>query len=100
LQRYVVKRLNQPYWVNTELYSTSQIQQYDTTYAPYQTIHHGILMSDRHQPVRLGVWTFYDRDFSAIEPYRSYINGSMAVAARFASIEVITQAAACPPRIA
>jgi hypothetical protein len=37
LQKYVVKQLKRPYWVNTELYSTAQIQQYDGTYAPYQT---------------------------------------------------------------
>ena len=33
LQRYVVKQLNQPYWVNTELYSTAQIERYRTTFA-------------------------------------------------------------------
>jgi hypothetical protein len=38
LQKYVVKQLKRPYWVNTELYSTAQIQQYETTNAPYQTI--------------------------------------------------------------
>jgi hypothetical protein len=94
LQRYVIKRLNQPYWVNTELYSTSQIQQYDTTYSPYQTIITGYWgainvtswaqgmcskWNTASQPTRLGVWTFYDRDVSPIEQYRSYINGSMAI---------------------
>jgi hypothetical protein len=93
LQKYVVKRLNQPFWVNTELYSTAQIQQYVTAYAPYQTIITGYWgASDipnwaqgmcakwnaALQPGRLGVWTFYDRDVSPIEQYRSYINGSMA----------------------
>ncbi|GAC1434732.1 MAG: hypothetical protein NVS1B11_04150 [Terriglobales bacterium] len=94
LQNYVVNQLKQQYWVNTELYSTAQIQQYDTTYAPYQTIITGYWgASDitswaqgmcsqwktALQPVRLGVWTFYDRDVSAIEEYRSYINKSMGV---------------------
>jgi hypothetical protein len=94
LQRYV-KRLHQPYWVNTELYSTAQIQQYGTTYSPYQTIITGSWgtsditswakgmcsqWNTALQPARLGVWTFYDRDVSPIEEYRSYINNSMAVA--------------------
>lgn len=93
LQKYVFT-LNQPYWVNTELYSTSQIQTYDTTYAPYQTIITGYwgasdittwaegmcsLWNAALQPARLGVWTFYDRDVPPIEEYRSYIDGSMAV---------------------
>jgi hypothetical protein len=93
LQKYVVSRLNQPYWVNTELYNTSQLQQYDNTYAPYQTIITGYSgASDTTtwargmcskwttalQPSRLGVWTFYDRDLATMEQYRSYINGSMA----------------------
>jgi hypothetical protein len=93
-QKYVIKHFNQPYWVDTELYSASQIQQYDTTYAPYQTIVTGYwgaaditswaqgMCSNWKlalQPVRLGVWTFYDRDVSPIEVYRSYINNSMAV---------------------
>ncbi len=96
LQKYAVNRLNQPYWVNTELYSASQIQQYDTTYAPYQTIVTGYWgatnitswaegmcskWNTASQPVRLGVWTFYDRDIPPnIEQYRSYINDTMAVA--------------------
>ncbi len=93
LQKYVVKRRHQSYWVNTELYSTAQIQQYDTTYAPYQTIITGYWgaaditswaqgmcakWNTALQPIRLGVWTFYDRDVSPIEEYRGYINGSMA----------------------
>lgn len=94
LQKYVVNRLHHPYWVNTELYSTAQIQQYDATYAPYQTIVTGYWgatditswaqdmcskWNTALQPVRLGVWTFYDPDFSTSELYRSYLNGSMAV---------------------
>ena len=94
LQKYVVNRLHQPYWVNTELYSTAQIQQYDTTYAPYQTIITGYWgatditswaqdmcskWNTALQPVRLGVWTFYDPDLSTSELYRSYLNGAMAV---------------------
>ena len=94
LQKYVVNRLHHPYWVNTELYSTAQIQQYDTTYAPYQTIITGYWgatditswaqdmcskWNTASQPVRLGVWTFYDPDLSTSELYRSYLNGSMAV---------------------
>jgi hypothetical protein len=93
LQTYVVTQLNQPYWVNTELYSAAQIQQYATTYAPYQTIITGYwgapdttnwaqgMCSNWNmalQPAFLGVWTIYDRDISPIEDYRSYINGSMA----------------------
>jgi hypothetical protein len=93
LQRYVVKQLKRPYWVNTELYSTAQIQQYDTTYAPYQTIITGYWgasdvtswaqgtcakWNTAQQPVRLGVWTLYDQDLANSELYRSYINGSMA----------------------
>jgi hypothetical protein len=93
LQRYVVKQLKRPYWVNTELYSTAQIQQYGTTYAPYQTIITGYWgasditawsqgmcakWNTALQPIRLGVWTFYDQDLANSELYRSYINGSMA----------------------
>ncbi len=100
MQNYVTKRLSQPYWVNTELYSTSQIQQYDNTYAPYQTIITGFWgasditswaqgmcsqWNTAQQPVRLGVWTFYDRDVSPIEYYRSYINSQMAVAGSICS---------------
>jgi len=92
LQQYV-KSLSQPFWVNTELYSTAQIQRYATTYAPYQTIITGywgatdttgwaqgmcLKWNTALQPARLGVWTFYDRDVSPIELYRAYINGSMA----------------------
>jgi len=94
LQKYVVNQLHHPYWVNTELYSTAQIQQYDATYAPYQTIitgHWGATeitswaqdmcskWNTALQPVRLGVWTFSDPDLSTSELYRSYLNGSMAV---------------------
>ena len=43
LQKYVVNQLKRPYWVNTELYSTTQIQQYYSTYTPYQTIITGLL---------------------------------------------------------
>lgn len=93
LQRFVVKRLNRPYWVNTELYSTSQITQYATTYSPYQTVITGYWGAPdittwaqgmcgqwtlALSPTRLGVWTFYDRDVSPIEEYRGYINASMA----------------------
>ena len=85
LQRYVVKQFKRPYWVNTELYSTAQIQQYDTTYSPYQTIITGYWgASDTTswaqgmcakwntalQLVRLGVWTFYDQDLASSELYR------------------------------
>ncbi len=93
LQSYVVKQLKRPYWVNTELYSTAQIQQYYKTYAPYQTIITGYWgASDvagwaqgmcanwktAMQPVRLASWTFYDQDLGSSEDYRAYINGSMA----------------------
>jgi hypothetical protein len=94
LQTYVETQFNRPYWVNTELYSTAQIQMYATTYAPYQTIITGYWgatditnwaegmcakWNTALQPVRLGVWPFFDRDVVPIEQYRSYINGSMAV---------------------
>ena len=93
LQQYVVKEFKQPYSVNTELYSTAQIQQYKVTYAPYQTIITGYRGASNvadwargmcakwktaSQPDRLGVWTFYDHDVSGGEQYRSYIDGSMA----------------------
>ncbi len=93
LQQYVARELNQPYWVNTELYSTAQIERYRTTYAPYQTIitgfHGATSVADwargmcakwktALQPDRLGVWTFSDHDLSKSESYRAYINGSMA----------------------
>jgi hypothetical protein len=93
LQKYVVKQVKRPYWVNTELYSTAQIQQYATTYAPYQTVITGYWgasdaanwaqgmcakWNTAAQPVRLGAWTFYDQDLAGAELYRSYINGSMA----------------------
>lgn len=94
LQQYVINSLHRHYWVNTELYSTAQIQQFYTLYAPYQTVITGYWgASDATswaqgmcaawnvalRPVRLGVWTFYDRDVPTMEEYRSYINGSMAV---------------------
>jgi len=93
LQKYAIQ-LGQPYWVNTELYTVSQLQQYSATYAPYQTIITGYWgasditgwaqgmcskWNTALHPGRLGAWTFYDRDISPIELYRSYINGSMAV---------------------
>jgi hypothetical protein len=93
LQKYAIQ-LGQPYWVNTELYTASQLQQYGATYAPYQTIITGFWGATdiagwaqgmcskwniASQPVRLGAWTLDDRDISPIELYRSYINGSMAV---------------------
>jgi hypothetical protein len=93
LQQFAIKRL-QAYWVNTELYSTSQIKQYGATYAPYQIIITGYwgatditswaqgmcsIWNTALHPAGLGAWTFYDRDVSPIEEYRSYINGSMAV---------------------
>jgi hypothetical protein len=93
LQKYVATQLKLPYWVNTELYSTAQLQQYDTTYAPYQTIITGYWgagdiaswargmcanWNNGLHPARLGAWTFYDPDLSNSESYRSYINGTMA----------------------
>jgi hypothetical protein len=94
-QSYVVNQLHKPYWVNTELYSTSQIQQYYNTYTPYQTIITGYWHASNirnwargmcsqwntaAQPARLGVWTFDDRDVDPpYELYRSYINRKMAV---------------------
>lgn len=93
LQSYVVTQLKRPYWVNTELYSDAQLQKYDTTYGPYQTIITGFWgASDITswaqglcakwnlglEPAQLGIWTFYDRDLPNPESYRSYINGSMA----------------------
>lgn len=93
LQQFAIKR-SQAYWVDTELYSTSQIQQYGATYSPYQIIVTGYWgatditswaqgmcpkWNTALQPARLGAWTFYDRDVSPIEEYRSYLNGSMAV---------------------
>jgi hypothetical protein len=93
LQSFAIKKQKRPYWVNTELYSTAQIQQYGTAYSPYQTIVTGYWgatdttswatgmcakWNTASRPDRLGVWTFYDRDVSPIEMYRSYINGEMA----------------------
>lgn len=92
VQAYV-EGLGLPYWVNTELYSDSQIQTYDSLYAPYQTIITGTWgattidgwaqgmcskWKTASQPARLGVWTFYDRDVDPPELYRSYIEGQMA----------------------
>jgi hypothetical protein len=93
LQKYATSQLNRPFWVNTELYSTAQLLQYRSTYAPYQTVITGYwgasdISSWAHgmcanwntavQPVRLGTWTFYDMDLTGSELYRSYINGGMA----------------------
>ncbi|HLJ79227.1 MAG TPA: hypothetical protein VKT75_17550 [Acidobacteriaceae bacterium] len=93
LQRYVVKQLRQPYWVNTELYSTSQIQQNYSTYAPYQTIITGYWgatdittwargmcanWNTAASPARLASWTFDDIDVGTAEQYRAYLNGAMA----------------------
>jgi hypothetical protein len=93
LQNFAINKQKRKYWVDTELYSTAQIQQYGELYAPYQTIVTGYWgASDivswaagicaqwniALQPERLGVWTFYDRDISPLELYRAYINGEMA----------------------
>jgi hypothetical protein len=93
LQTYVVNQLKRPYWVNTELYSTAQIQQYYSTYAPYQTIITGYWgasdvtswaqgmcahWNTAAQPLRFASWTFYDQDLAGSELYRAYINGGMA----------------------
>ncbi len=93
LQTYVTKTLGKPYWVNTELYSTDQIQANATTYLPYQTIINGFYGADNPaawaqgmcanwqtagQPEQFGFWNFYDRDVAPVEAYRAYINGSMA----------------------
>ena len=93
LQKNVVTQLKRPYWVNTELYSTAQIQQYYATYAPYQTVITGYWgasdisswakgmcanWNTAAQPARLASWTFYDQDLGSSESYRAYINGAMA----------------------
>ena len=93
LQKYVVSQLKRPYWVNTELYSTTQIQANYSTYAPYQTIITGYWgasdvaswakgmcanWNTAAQPVRFASWTFYDMDLTSSESYRAYINGGMA----------------------
>lgn len=93
MQKYVVNSLKRPYWVNTELYSTAQLQANYSTYAPYQTIITGFWGANDvaswgqgmcgkwktgAQPPRLGAWTFYDMDLSGAEEYRAYINGGMA----------------------
>ncbi len=93
LQDYVTQTLGQPYWVNTELYSSAQIQQYATTYSPYQTVITGYYgatttaawaqgmctnWKTAAQPGTLGLWNFSDRDVAPIELYRAYINGAMA----------------------
>jgi hypothetical protein len=96
LQTYVTQTLGKPYWVNTELYSSAQIQGSATRYLPYQTVITGYYAATTTadwaqgmcakwntagQPGQMGFWTFYDRDvISLIEQYRAYINGSMAVA--------------------
>jgi hypothetical protein len=46
LQRYVVKRLNLPYWVNTELYSTAPTVRHAVH--PVPNHYHGILGRHRH----------------------------------------------------
>jgi hypothetical protein len=93
LQIYALTQLNRPYWVNTELYSTAQLQTYYKSYAPYQTIITGYWgasdiaswgkgmctkWNTALNPTRLGTWTFYDPDLANPESYRAYINGSMA----------------------
>lgn len=93
LQKYVLTQLKLPYWVNTELYSVAQLQQYYSTYTPYQTIITGYWgatdiaswaqgvcanWNTALHPARLGTWTFYDPDFQYAESYRAYINDSMA----------------------
>lgn len=93
LQDYVVKTLKKPLWVNTELYSATQIEQFADTYQPYQTVVSGFwgattirdwaqgmcaTWKTAQEPTRLGVWTFSDRDISPFEQYRSYINENMA----------------------
>lgn len=93
LQKYVVNQLQRPYWVNTELYSTAQIQANYSTYAPYQTIITGYWgasdvtswaqgmcahWNTAGNPVGLASWTFYDMDLTSSESYRAYINGGMA----------------------
>lgn len=93
LQKYVVNQLKRPYRVNTELYSTTQIQQYYSTYAPYQTVITGYWgasdsaswgqgmcgkWNTAAHPTRLGAWTFYDMDLTGAELYRAYIDGGMA----------------------
>lgn len=93
LQSYVTTQLKRSYWVNTELYSTAQLQTYYKTYSPYQTIITGYWgasdaaswgqgmcakWSTALNPSRLGTWTFSDPDLPNSESYRSYINGAMA----------------------
>jgi hypothetical protein len=93
MQKYVVNTLKRPYWVNTELYSTTQLQANYSRYSPYQTIITGFWgASDvaswgqgmcskwgtAAHPARLGSWTFYDMDLTTSELYRAYINGGMA----------------------
>jgi GH35 family endo-1,4-beta-xylanase len=87
-----VTQLKRAYWVDTELYSTAQLQRYYESYAPYQTIITGYWgASDAASwgqgmytksntalnPTRLGSWTFYDPDLANSESCRTYINGSM-----------------------
>jgi len=93
LQKYVVSTLKRPYWVNTELYSTTQLQGNYSRYAPYQTIITGSWgasdvaswgqgmcskWNTAAHPTRFASWTFYDMDLTTSELYRSYINGGMA----------------------
>ena len=93
LQNYVVTKLKRSYWVDTELYSTAQLQRHYQTYSPYQTIITGFWGASNAtnwgegmcakwktalNPARLGTWTFSDPDLANSESYRAYINGSMA----------------------
>ena len=91
LQNYVMTQLKRACRVNTELYSTAQIETYYKTYSPYQTIITGYWgASDAANwgqgmcskwntalnPTRLGAWTFHDADLANSESYRSFMNGS------------------------
>ncbi len=85
---------NKVQWVNTELYSDSQITNGASLYLPHQTVITGYWdaaditawaqgmcskwTTALNQP-QFGVWTFYDRDVDRpYELYRSYINNQMA----------------------
>ena len=93
LQSFVVNTLHQPYYVNTELYSTDQIQGNYQRYAPYQTVITGFFgandtgswskgMCDKWKlassPSALGVWNFADRDVYPVEQYAALIGDSLA----------------------
>jgi hypothetical protein len=93
LQTYVGAQSGKQLYVDTELYSQSQIQKYANAFAN-QTVITGFWnastindwargmctkWNSASHPDRLGVWTFYDRDVgSSQEYYRSYINDTMA----------------------